>query len=180
MVGKIACVAVFCSLCGCTLSSLKVEDILMKMKAEPMDLNTNEFHLVLTKNADNVSSRLEERYKLVVYSDSNNCSGCYIDHLSRWNDFLYLENDGLGVNFYFIIEARNNETEKLVPLLEDCDLRHAIYIDENSSFRKSNPNLPEESFFHTFLLDQNNNVLLVGNPLSNERMENLYLKTILQ
>ena len=32
--------------------------------------------------------------------------------------------------------------------------------------------------FHTFLLDENNNVLLVGNPLDNEKIEEMFWQIV--
>lgn len=36
-----------------------------------------------------------------------------------------------------------------------------------------NPNIPSESMFHTFLLDENNKVILIGNPMVNKQIEEM-------
>ena len=38
--------------------------------------------------------------------------------------------------------------------------------------------LPQESYFHTFLLDSTNNIILVGNPLNNLKIKSLYFECI--
>lgn len=43
---------------------------------------------------------------------------------------------------------------------------------------KQNTCIPVDKMFHAFLLDENNNVLLVGNPLENEKIEELFWKIV--
>ena len=43
---------------------------------------------------------------------------------------------------------------------------------------KLNPHLPDKEEFHTFLLDEENRVLLVGNPVRNIKLKKLYLDVI--
>ena len=46
---------------------------------------------------------------------------------------------------------------------------YPILLDTLGEFEKLNPHLPKNGTFHTFLLDENNNVILVGNPLRNKK-----------
>ena len=39
-------------------------------------------------------------------------------------------------------------------------------------------NFPEQIEYQTFLLNQDNRVLIIGNPIKNEKLWNLYLRTI--
>lgn len=48
-------------------------------------------------------------------------------------------------------------------------LSYPIYMDTTGVFRRTNPQLPSNPMLHTFLLDENNEVLAVGNPLENEK-----------
>lgn len=41
-----------------------------------------------------------------------------------------------------------------------------------------NPHLPKNKALHTFLLDENNNVILVGNPLHNKKIEKIFYKIV--
>ena len=58
------------------------------------------------------------------------------------------------------------------------ELSHPMYVDSKSVFSKVNPQLPKESLFHIFLLDENNNVILVGNPLFNPKLEKMLRRTL--
>jgi hypothetical protein len=60
--------------------------------------------------------------------------------------------------------------EKLIP--------QTIFIDSTNIFSIKNPNIPLETKYHTFLLDPNNNVVLVGNPITNEKIREIFLAII--
>ena len=48
-------------------------------------------------------------------------------------------------------------------------LNYPIYVDTLGIFSLGNPHLLQDPRFHTFLLDENNNVILVGNPLQDRK-----------
>lgn len=51
-------------------------------------------------------------------------------------------------------------------------------IDENGLFPAANPHIPADSRFHTFLLDKNGKVILIGDPVNNPPLWELYKSTI--
>ena len=50
-------------------------------------------------------------------------------------------------------------------------------MDENDSFNKLN-HFPSDMTFQTFLLNRNNKVLAIGNPIHNPKIRELYVKII--
>ena len=48
-----------------------------------------------------------------------------------------------------------------------------VFIDTLSFFRRHNPQIPKDRMFHTFLLDESDSVVLVGNPMQNNQIDNL-------
>lgn len=53
-----------------------------------------------------------------------------------------------------------------------------MYIDSTNIFKKENPNIPSEEMFHVFLLDENDSIILVGNPLFNTQIEDMLIKQV--
>ena len=53
-----------------------------------------------------------------------------------------------------------------------------VFYDIDGSFERLNPHLPKNERFHTFLLDEHNKVILVGSPVDNTRLKNLYFSEI--
>ena len=43
---------------------------------------------------------------------------------------------------------------------------------------KNNPHIPQENIYHTFVIDKNGKVLLVGNPFQNDKMTALLNKIL--
>ena len=104
---------------------------------------------------------------------------CYLQHLELWNDFVRMEKEHEGIiRFLFIIEARDGGADNLYGQLGMTNLKHCIYIDSNRSFSKNNPQIPSNSLCHTFLLDESNKIVLIGNPLKNEAIEKIFLRKI--
>ena len=53
-----------------------------------------------------------------------------------------------------------------------------MHIDSSDIFIKKNPHIPLKGVYHTFLLDENNNVILIGNPINNKKINRLFQKLI--
>lgn len=54
---------------------------------------------------------------------------------------------------------------------------HPIFYDTLNKMEKLN-HFPKNNTFRTFLLDKNNHVILVGNPIGNKTLWNLYKQII--
>lgn len=63
-------------------------------------------------------------------------------------------------------------------MLTESGFNHKVLIDINNSFRKSNPHIPKDAMYYTFLLDEDNKVVLVGNPLRNNSIKEIFLRTV--
>lgn len=117
--------------------------------------------------------------KLIVYTDSTQCSQCALKQMYVWEDFVNLEgryNDRFRI--YFIMQTYSGNTHVLASMFHLTQLNHPIYIDSTSVFTKANPHIPREQMFHVFLLDEKNNVVLVGNPLYNPKIEGMLATTL--
>ena len=53
-----------------------------------------------------------------------------------------------------------------------------VYIDTTNVFLAKNSNISKSSWLHTFLLDEQNNVILVGNPTNNSRIRKLFWRIV--
>ena len=58
--------------------------------------------------------------------------------------------------------------------------RHSypIYIDRSNSIRRNNPFLKYHHRYQGFLLDKNDKIVLVGNPIGSDAMWSLFRKTL--
>lgn len=59
------------------------------------------------------------------------------------------------------------------------ELNHPIYVDSLSMFSSDNPHIPfQDPMFQIFLLDEKNEVILVGHPLFNTKVEDSLLEIL--
>lgn len=162
-------------LCGC---SADVATQLKHLSGKQIS-----FDLPLTQVTDEhkISTYLKNDsiLKFVVYCDSTECSACRVSTLARYNDLFYYadisEVEFMPVILFSVSPSQLPELEKSLLYYQ---FPHPIYIDENNIFSKINPHLPADKRLHSFLLDKNNNVILVGDPTSNHDLWALYKKTI--
>lgn len=63
-------------------------------------------------------------------------------------------------------------------LIANTNFDYPILIDTLGEFERLNPHLPKNQALHTFLLDENNRVILVGNPLRNKKIKEMFYKIV--
>lgn len=134
-------------------------------------------HSVFTiQGNDTVEYHLQHKYKIVTYVDSLGCISCKL-HLSEWKKFIYVV-DSLRpdtVQFLFFFSPKKKR-EISRTLLEER-FKYPICIDEQDSINVLN-HFPSDLRFQTFLLDRDNKVIAIGNPIHNSKIKELYLKII--
>lgn len=162
-------------LLSCQSKDVRNKLIMMRQKKIEVDVSGMKCVNLGEKSTNQINSNSRI---LVVYSDTSNCSQCYIDRLCMWNDLLVWEDKYPDFKFQFVIQARKNESDILERLLKSSKLKHDVYIDDKSRFIKTNPHIPDESMFHVFLLDKEGHVVIVGNPLYNERIERMIIDAL--
>lgn len=118
----------------------------------------------------------DTKFKIINYIDSVGCTPCKLN-LSKWNDFIHEVNqisDSLSV-LILVSDSRFN----VINQISIWDkFTYPIYIDEADSLNKLN-HFPSDIRFQTFLLDKDNKVLAIGNPVNNPKVKELYMKIIL-
>lgn len=115
-------------------------------------------------------------YKILVYTDSTGCTTCKL-RLYMWNALIEevdREMPGL-VNFQFYFQPK--DLDELKTLFRRDGFTYPAYIDIESDLNKLN-SLPANDRYQTFLLDQDNKVVSIGNPADNPQIWELYKKVI--
>ena len=119
--------------------------------------------------------------KIVVYIGKDECGPCSLQ-LPEWSvklSELYMSGSD-SIHIWFV--AHPAELEKMHAIVEQSHIsllkkRIAILEDTQKQFAEVNK-VPPDYRFHTFLLDRDNQVILVGSPIGNPKMWELYKSTI--
>lgn len=116
-------------------------------------------------------------YTIVEYIDSAGCTPCRMK-LQEWNNLInqLMAIQDVDVNFVMVINSP--ETEELDYIIKRDNFLHPICFDSVGDFAIRNQ-LPEKDTYHTFLLDENNDIVLVGNPAINPKIRELYRSVVI-
>ena len=119
---------------------------------------------------------LETVYKVLVYVDSIGCTSCKLQ-LPKWKEFIaYVDSvSDRQIPFLFFFQSKDNK--ELRYILRRDNFRLPVCVDSQDEFGKLN-RFPSEQMFQTFLLDKDNRVKVIGNPIHNLSVKELYLKEI--
>ncbi len=115
-------------------------------------------------------------YKIVAYVDSVGCMSCKLQ-LPRWKDFIS-EIDSLTGHFIpFVFYFHPNDIKELRYITRRDNFEYPICIDVEDKFNSLN-HFPDKMEFQTFLIDMNNKVVAIGNPIHNSKVKELYCKIL--
>jgi len=162
---------------GCT-NDRAIMKKMETIRSRPIDLC---FSDMMCLNQDGFISSYgndtEIPYRVIVFTGPDECSTCALNSLSEWNALLDLEKEK-KVQLVFILCPEKSKLESTIKIYQSSGLEHSILIDTIGVFLKKNQHIPEEAIFHTFVLDSKGNVILVGNPLKNPKIQELFEKIL--
>lgn len=116
-------------------------------------------------------------YKILMYVDSVGCMSCRLK-LERWADWLaYLDTAAVHtVSYWFYFYPK--DANELSDLLKYKSFRYPVCIDTEDRLNRLN-GLSSNPQFQAFLLDKDNRVQVIGNPVNNPAVRTLYEKHLL-
>ena len=115
-------------------------------------------------------------YKVITYIDSAGCTSCKLQ-LPRWKK-LVAEVDSLtNGNVPFLFYFHPKDMKELRYLTRRDNFTYPVCFDEKDELNGLN-RFPSDMTFQTFLLDKDNKVVAMGNPVLNPKIKDLYLGII--
>lgn len=115
-------------------------------------------------------------HKVLVYVDSTGCTSCRLQ-LHEWKKFIAEVDSATEgrVPFLFFLTPKSVKEARYITRRDD--FTYPICVDMENRLDSLN-RFPEEDMFHTFLLDGDNRVAVIGNPIHNRAVRDLYMKTL--
>ena len=113
---------------------------------------------------------------IINYVDSLGCVKCKLQ-LEKWKAFqsdLYKMEEDVGI--LFIVHPSVFTDVKL--LMDISDFQPNITMEDKGNQWVLINNIPKNDLLHTFLLDNEGKVLLVGNPIRNKKIAELFFKIL--
>lgn len=115
------------------------------------------------------------QYKILVYVDSTGCTPCKL-RLFDWREMIR-EVLKINKNVSFLFYVNIKDYKIVEQNIKMNNFFYPIILDKKDKINQIN-HLSNNPQLHTFLLDRNNKVLLVGNPIENLKLRELYIQQI--
>lgn len=175
---QLLCATIF--FVSCNHKKQETKNNLIRMKSEHVYLNLKDFRCL----KDGVDTIVEDSYrrclKYVVFIDSTECTTCVWNSLYKWNDIVSeTTKKRSDVDFLFIMQPSSDKKDRLyMAMRKRISLESPIYVDTAGIFIRKNFFIPQDKRYHSFLLDHDNKIILVGDILLNEKLRNLFYMVI--
>ena len=115
-------------------------------------------------------------YKVVTYIDSVGCTSCKLQ-LPRWKKLVEEVDSLTGGSVPFLFYFHPKDLKELRYYTRRDDFTYPVCFDEKDELNQQNQ-FPSDMTFHTFLLDRDNKVVAMGNPVLNPKVKELYLSLV--
>lgn len=116
------------------------------------------------------------RPKMIFHYRPSDCSTCRIKFLGSYNElFSKFEDD---VDFIAVFSTTDIGYGRVKNEIGNASISCSVYVDKGDKFDTLNDFLPDDSKYHIFLLDGDNRVVLVGDPMAGDRLLHLFEKKI--
>lgn len=115
-------------------------------------------------------------YKMLVYVDSTGCVDCKLQ-LQKWQELIKYTNSISNGEIPFLFFFFPKDYKELCQFFKRDLFDIPVCIDFKGELNKLN-NFPPLPQFHTFLLDKDNKVLVIGNPVHSVDIRSMYIKKL--
>ena len=112
-------------------------------------------------------------YKVLTYIDSVGCTSCKLQ-LHRWKEWVHEVDSLTGGQIPFLFYFHPKDMKELRYLTRRDGFSYPVCFDEKDELNRLNQ-FSSDMTFQTFLLDRDNWVVAIGNPIHNPKVKDLYL-----
>jgi len=119
---------------------------------------------------------LRQEFKILMYIDSAGCSDCRLK-LSEWKQLMEDADRFFQGNVGFLLFFQPESVSKMANLFAPGRFDYPVFMDINGTINRLN-RFPKEMEYRCFLLNKDNKVLMIGNPVLNLNIWKLYKSKI--
>ena len=115
--------------------------------------------------------------KQIIYYDSTGCSSCQINRLAM-TESLFMQDSTGRFTPILLFAPGKDQYGNVVKSLKEQAFPFPVFIDRTNEFIRRNDPILADTRFQSFLLDRNNRIVLIGNPLNGDAMWELFKSTL--
>lgn len=120
--------------------------------------------------------REKSSYTILNYVDTIGCMSCKLQ-LPRWKEMIEEIDSIYPMRVNFLMAFYPKGKRQLIKHLRDNHFDSFVFIDEMDSLNRINQFLNDDHFC-TFLLDENDKIIAIGNPILKYGVRKMYLDII--
>lgn len=152
--------------------SKEIETILKKMQGRVVYFPSTLRSVYMGKDTL-CPTMLKNENKIVVYVDSIGCTECNMK-IQEWTDIFKCTRDSLpNLSIIYIVSPKKGQSQKITSIFRKYEIDYPFFIDSLNQFGNLNE-MPKERKYHTFLIDRQNRIVLVGSPMHSDKIWQLY------
>lgn len=118
----------------------------------------------------------QSQYKVLIYIDSIGCTSCKLQ-LPKWKKLIEYVDSATNSQVPFLFFFQSKDDKELRYILKVDKFDRPVCVDHRNKLNLLNK-FPADIMFQTFLLDKDNKVIALGNPIHNSAVKDLYLKQL--
>ena len=175
---KMKCIYVLWAFVFCSCADTQITEDMRRLMGQQITLSSD-WEAVWRGRDTVVTNFMETPIKLVVYHDSLVCTTCQLSRMNDWDEIAaYADSLDKWFRIIYLFAPKKGDWGRVKMALKSGRFDYPVFIDPQANFVRQNPNIPKDKRLHSFLLDKNNKVVLVGSPLHNPALWMLYKSTI--
>ncbi len=156
---------------GCNSQNEEINHLLKEWYRKKISFTPNLQIENLHKNT--IYNWTSSKYKIVNYIDSSGCFPCKLK-LPLWKQFKKTT-DSLKINVSYIFISQTEHYYDLAVQQQRNYFIMPYYYDKNGIMKKEN-SIFKNPLGQTLLLDSINQIILIGNPINNQNIRQLYIQ----
>ena len=118
----------------------------------------------------------QKEYKILLYVDSTGCSSCRLKLLD-WKQLIEEADSLFPGKVGFLLYFQPKSVKEMNYIFKQHHFDFPVFLDTNDAINRLNQ-FPKPFQYQCFLLDGNNKVRAIGNPVANMRIWDLYKNEI--
>ena len=156
--------------------SYKTKYNLNKLTSQPVTIPDSLIKIINCSDTNNWRNNYSDiEYKFIHFLDSSTCIPCEFGYFDKWDNILSTDSITSGkIKFYFIINPSNEYKDNICRHYQISNIKYPIFIDYHSYLEKINNHIPKSKKYHSFLLNEFDQVVYVGNPTQDSALYSLF------
>ena len=115
-------------------------------------------------------------YKVLIYTDSIGCTSCKLG-LGEWKEFIHEVDSVTGGTVPFLFFFHTKSERDIINQLKIFQMNLPVCMDSEDQLNRLN-RFPSDMRFQTFLIDRENRIRIIGNPVNNINVRSLYFRMV--